>query len=129
MLQDLGIELLEINLLPVKEEGPFTEPKSLINQILTANKDSKSLTALQIQAESAALGEYTLEDRLLLYTGRLVVPATLNNLYIELIQEAYNQISTVYLEKDKTYQLLQLHYYQLDIQLNIKRYIYNCYTY
>ena len=46
MLQDLGIELLEINLLPVKEEGLFTEPESLIDQILTANKDSKSLATL-----------------------------------------------------------------------------------
>ena len=85
MLQDLGIELSEIDLLLVKEEGPFTEPKSLINQIFIANKDSKSLTALQTQAESAALGKYTFKDRLLLYTGQLVVLATLNNLYIELI--------------------------------------------
>ena len=103
MLQDLGIELSEIDLLPVEEEGLFTEPESLIDQILTANKDSKSLTALQTQAESAAPGEYTLKDGLLLYTGRLVVPATLNNLYIELIQEAYNQILTAYPGRDKTY--------------------------
>ena len=111
MLQDLGIELSEIDLLPVEEEGPFTEPKGLIDQILTANKDSKSLTALQVQAESDAPGEYTLEDGLLLYTGRLVVLATLNNLRTELIQEAHDQISTAYPGRDKTYQLLQPRYY------------------
>ena len=74
-----------IDLLLVKEEVLFNESSSLINQILTANKDSESLRALYIQAESVTLGEYTLKDRLLLYTSRLVILATLNNLCIELI--------------------------------------------
>ena len=74
-----------IDLLLVEEEVLFNESRSLVDQILTANKDSESLRALYTQAKSATLGEYTLEDRLLLYTSRLVVPATLNNLCTELI--------------------------------------------
>ena len=92
-----------IDLLLVEEEVLFNESRSLVDQILAANKDSESLRALYIQAESATPGEYTLEDGLLLYTSRLVVPATLNNLCIELIREAYDQISTAYPGRDKTY--------------------------
>src|SRR3981081_4703073 len=106
VLQDLGIELSAIDLLPVEEEDPFDESESLVDQILAANKDSESLSALRTQAESATPGEYTLEDGLLLFTGRLVVPATLNNLRTELIREAHDQISTAHPGRDKTYQLL-----------------------
>ena len=58
-----------IDLLLVEEEGLFNESESLVDQILIANKDSESLRALYIQAGSATLGEYTLEDGLLLFTG------------------------------------------------------------
>ena len=74
-----------IDLLLVEEEGLFNESESLVDQILVTNKDSESLRALYIQAKSVTLGEYTLKNRLLLFTSQLIVLATLNNLCIELI--------------------------------------------
>jgi hypothetical protein len=53
---------------------------------------------------------FTLKKDLLLYEGYLVVPDK-NNLRTRLIKEAYNQVSTAYLEKDKTHRLLRLRYY------------------
>ncbi|KIN05195.1 hypothetical protein OIDMADRAFT_115413, partial [Oidiodendron maius Zn] len=103
VLQDLGIKILAIDLLSIKEEDPFNKSNNLVNWILQANKDIESLEALYIQAKSTTLGKYTIKDRLLLYIGQLVVSTTLDNLYIELIQEAYNQISTAYPGRDKTY--------------------------
>ena len=74
------------------------------------NHDTDSLGILQIQAISEEPREFNLEDRLLLYSSRLVVPKV-DNLYISLIKEAYAQILTIYPSRDKTYYLLQLYYY------------------
>jgi hypothetical protein len=53
---------------------------------------------------------FTLRKELLFYEERLVVPNK-NNLRTSLIKEVYNQVSTVYLERNKTYRLLRLRYY------------------
>src|ERR1700678_2690416 len=66
-----------------------------------------------------------MEDSLLLYTGRLVVP-WVNNLPIDLIKEAYNQVSTAHPGRDKTYRLLRPRYYWPRMKADIDQYIRNC---
>jgi hypothetical protein len=107
VLQDLGIDVAEVSLAPI-EEPLFDESIGLLNRILQDNRQNPSLQALCKQA----LGEnskLTLEDGLLLYSGRLVVSSAL--LHTELIREAHNQVSTAHPGRDKTYQLLRPRYY------------------
>jgi hypothetical protein len=93
----------EASLAPI-EESLFDESTRLLDQILQDNRQNPSLQALRQQALRED-SELTLEDDLLLYSGRLLVPLVL--LRTELIREAYNQVSTAHLGRDKTYQLLR----------------------
>lgn len=123
VLQDLGIEVNEVDLAPV-EEQQMDEPLGLIDRILRANRTSESLEALRAQAE-AEDPEITLEDGLLLYDGRLVVP-DVDNLRTKLIQEAHEQVSTAHPGRDKTYRLLRARYYWRGMLADLQRFIRNC---
>jgi transposase InsO family protein len=70
--------------------------------------------------------DFILRNDLLLYQGRLVVPNE-DNLRTRLIKEAYNQVSTAYSGRDKTYRLIRLRYYWRGILADIERYIKNYY--
>jgi transposase InsO family protein len=124
VLQDLGIEIAEIDLYLV-EEDTFDESIGLVDRILRANHDSESLDALRAQAVSAEPGEFALEDGLLLYSSRLVVPKV-DNLPTALIKEAHDQVSTAHPGRDKTYHLLRPRYYWPGMRADIDRYIRNC---
>ena len=108
VLQDLGIDCNALdqathdqdNVLEPIAEAPFEEPVLLLDRLLNANKTCASLNALRPEAE-AKEGDLALEDGLLLYNGRLVVPDTAN-LRTELIKEAHNQVSTAHPGRDKT---------------------------
>ena len=110
------------------EEDTLDKSIRLIDWILQANHNTDSLGILQIQAVSEEPGEFSLEDRLLLYSSQLVVPKV-DNLYILLIKEAYIQISTTYPGRDKTYYLLRPYYYWPGIQADIDHYIRNYHDY
>ena len=75
VLQDLGIEINPLELAPL-EDDHLEESTSLVDQILQANRSASSLDALRTQATSADTGEFSLEDGLLFYSGRLVIPRT-----------------------------------------------------
>jgi hypothetical protein len=109
VLQDLGIEInpLELALL---EEDHLEESTSLVDQILQANRGASSLGALCTQATSVDTGGFSLEDRLLFYSSRLVIPRT-RELITSLIQEAHTQVSTAHPGTEKTYYLLRPCYY------------------
>ena len=62
---------------------------------------AESLQALRAQAEERD-PELTLEDGLLLYNERLVVPET-DHLCTDLIKKAHKQVSTAHPGQDKTY--------------------------
>ena len=94
MLKDLGIDLNEVDLILIQEETLYKESTSLIDQLLDANRNSVSLQALRRQASQDS-SEFTLEDGLLLYTGRLVVPAA-STLRTQLIREVHSQVSTAH---------------------------------
>jgi transposase InsO family protein len=123
VLQDLGITVDDIELAPA--EPDLDEPIGLIDRIIQANKGSDSLDALRTQARSTEPGELTLEDGLLLYAGRLVIPR-INNIITDLVKEAHCQVSTAHPGRDKTYQLLRPRYYWVGMKADIDRYIRNC---
>ena len=92
MLKDLGIDIDIAEIASVKEV--LDKSFRLVDQLLCANHKSESLEALWIQTASNST-KLALDDRLLLYTGQLVV-LQVDNLPTDLIREAYNQVSTAY---------------------------------
>ena len=85
MLQDLGIEVDTLS--PIQEEDSLDETDKLVERILHKNRIAPSLQALREQAKRGD-NDFALEDGLLLYNGRLVVPTS--QVRMELIREAYN---------------------------------------
>jgi hypothetical protein len=92
------------------EMVPLQETIALTDRLLKANQEATSLEAMQAQARRSE-GNFILEDSLLLFEDRLVVPTGSENLVTELIKEAHTQISTAYPGRDKTYYLLRPCYY------------------
>ena len=123
MLKDLRINVKEVDLAPMKKLS-IDKPLGLINRILQANRTAESLQVLQAQAEERD-PELMLEDGLLLYNERLVIPET-DHLCTDLIKEAHEQISTAHLRQDKTYQLLCAKYYWRGMLADVQRFIRNC---
>ena len=126
VLQDLGIEINPLELAPL-EDDHLEESTSLVDQILQANRGASSLDALRTQATSVDAGEFSLDDGLLFYSGRLVIPRT-GELITSLIQEAHTQVSTAHPGTEKTYYLLRPRYYWKGMRTDIKRYIRNCHA-
>ena len=103
---------------PRSEIAPLDKPLTLLDQVLYTNKEAPSLSSLYAQAYRAALGNFWVTDRLLFYSGRLVLP--IEDLVItRVIAEAYTQVSTAYPGRDKTYYLLAPRYYWPRIRANI----------
>lgn len=125
VLEDLGIEVSEVDVVAPTEEDTFDEPIGLVDRILQANRGSASLGALRAEATTGKSSEFELEDGLLLYSGRLVVPRV-DNLPTALIKEAHDQVSTAHPGRDKTYQLLRPRYYWPCMKADIDRFIRNC---
>jgi hypothetical protein len=122
VLQDLGIEVHSLS--PLQDDNnDLDETNDLVERILRDNRKAPSLQALCKQAKRDDT-DFTMEDGLLLYYGRLVVPG--GQLYTDLIRKAHDQVSTVYPGKDKTYKLLRPRYYWKNIQYDIAQYIRNC---
>jgi hypothetical protein len=80
-------------------ENIQAEDIGLIDRILQANHTSNTLADLQIKAGESE--DWKIENRLLQYRGRLVVPEE-DILYTDLIKEVYTQLSTVYPGRNKT---------------------------
>ena len=87
---DLAIlaELFKDNEVLDIEAGELNEPIGLIDRITAANRTVESLNALRTQALTDDT-DLRLEDGLLLYQDRLIVPDT-DNLRTDLIREAHN---------------------------------------
>ena len=83
------------------------EPTLLVDRLLAANRTVGSLQALRKQAERGEEG-FTLTDGLLLRNGRLVVPTdnTDEALIVDLIREAYDQISSAHPGRSKIARIL-----------------------
>ena len=116
-------ELPEVSAIEAEE---LNEPSSLIDRIITANRTIESLEALRVQAQAGDI-DLKLEDGLLLYQDRLIVPDT-DNLRTDLIREAHEQVSTAHLGRNKTIRLLANRYYWRGLTANVGRYIRNCHA-
>jgi hypothetical protein len=106
VLKDLGIEVNSLS--PIQEEDSLDKTDELVKKILQENRTVPSLQALREQAKKDDI-DFSLEDGLLLYYRRLVVPDS--QVRTALIREAHDQVFTAHLNKDKTYKLLRPRYY------------------
>ena len=116
------LDNIEAELAPL-EEGQSQET-DLIEQILQANCTSPTLVDLKTKAEESE--DWKIEDRLLQYKGRLVVPEK-GILCTKLIKEVHAQLSTVHPGQNKTYRLIASRYYWPGLPTDITRYVQNCY--
>lgn len=106
VLRDCGIH--EIDISPVEEDDSALEDNLfIIDRLLQANRVNKSLEQSRKRARENPTSKLTLEDGLLMYQGRLVIPVD-GTLTTDLIREAHEQISIAHLGRDKTYKALRL---------------------
>ncbi len=101
------------------------ETIQLTDRALSLNKQDPSLEPLRERARAANKNLY-IEEGLLLYNRRLVVPDT-ENLRTELVKKAYNQPSVAYPGVRKTLAVLKPCYYWLGIKAFVTRFVNNCY--
>jgi hypothetical protein len=102
------------------------ESIGLIDRITTANRTVKSLEALRAQARVGDT-DLKLEDGLLLYRDRLIVP-DVDNLRTNLIQEVHEQVSTAHPGRNKTIRLLADRYYWKGLAASVEQYVRNCHA-
>jgi Integrase zinc binding domain len=86
----------------------------------------ESLEALRAQARAGDT-DLKLEDGLLLYWDRLIVPNT-NHLRTDLIREAHEQVSTAHPGRNKTIRLLASRYHWKGLASSVEQYICNCHA-
>lgn len=96
----------------------------VVDKILKANREDASLEAFR---KLAGTKHWTLQDDLLLYDGRLVVPEV-SDLRVRILDEVHRQPSTAHPGRNKTRQLMQQRYYWRGMMQNIERYVRNCRT-
>ena len=108
---------LDARILEELEEPPeiaaledISESLDLVDRLLTANRTAESLETLRNRARNSERDDLVLEDGLLLFQGRLMVP-DIDHLRTDLIREAHEQLSTVHPGSRKTTRLLSDRYY------------------
>lgn len=99
---------------------------NLLNRILQANRDSKSLQPLRLSALRDD-SKFELKDGLLLYRDRLIVPDTAN-LRTLLIREVHDSVTTAHPGIHKTTLLLSAQYFWKGIQNDVATYVRNCHA-
>jgi transposase InsO family protein len=106
-----------------------TQPESIaiVDKILQANRTSPGLGELRDKAGEDGEGTYSLQDGLLLASGRLVVPDQ-DNLRMLIVREIHDQKATAHPGRKKTLQMLRSRYYWRGITGDAERYIRNCHT-
>jgi transposase InsO family protein len=98
----------------------------IVDQVLELNRSSSILEKYREQADEGD-SPYTLEDNLLLYKGRLVVPVDSNEtIPAQLIKEAHAQVSTAHPGQRKTLALIRARYWWPTWKADVIRYVQNC---
>lgn len=108
----------------IEQLAPISDTTAIIDRLLQANRTTPSLEALRTQARDRP-EKFTLENGLLLYQGRLVVPDT-GPLRAHLIREVHDQPSTAHPGRDKTVKLLSEHYFWRGLATDVAQYVRNC---
>jgi len=113
-------------------EGPLIAPievldsLALIDNILRQNKNSATLDDSRKAAERGDQA-WTLNNGLLLYDSRLIVP-NVDNLRTQLIQEIHDQVSSAHPGKSKTISVISRQFYWKGLRSDVERYITNCHA-
>ena len=100
------------------------ESITIVDRILQANRNSESLVE-QRQYATENKEHYSLEDGLVLFKGKLIVP-DVDTLRTDLIKEAHNQVSTAHPGRNKTIVLMHSRYYWSGLNDWVTRYVRNC---
>ena len=134
LLQPDQLDARILKELEESEESPkiaalegLSESLSLVDRLLTANRTIESLETLRNRARSRERKDLVLEDGLLLFQGRLIVPDT-DQLRTDLIKEAHEQVSTAHPGYRKTIRLLSDRYYWKGLAATVERFIRNCHA-
>ena len=112
------------------EESPeiaALESFDLVDRLLTANRTARSLETLRNRARNSERDDLVLEDGLLLFQGRLMVP-DIDHLRTDLIREAHEQLSTAHPGSRKTTRLLSDRYYWKGLAATVERFVRNCHA-
>ncbi|KAI0991384.1 hypothetical protein K3495_g16803, partial [Podosphaera aphanis] len=107
---------------PFETSIAFMETFQLVDKILDANRNDPSLQSSRVDATNNTDSLYKIEDNLLLYQGRLVVP-NVENLQTNLIREAHDQPSVAHPGCKKTLRLLQARYYWKNMRPNVEQFV------
>jgi len=105
----------------------ISESLSLINRLLAANRTAESLETLRKRARGGEKKGLVLEDGLLLYQGRLIVP-DVDQIRTDLIRESHEQLSTAHPGIRKTIRLLTDRYYWKGLAATVERFVRNCHA-
>ena len=105
----------------------FLEPLPLIDALLRENREHKSLATARMLAQKQENTGYKLEDGLVLWKDRLMVPLA-EHLRTALIKEAHAQLSSAHPSARKTTTMLKTRYYWPGLKADVERYIRNCHA-
>lgn len=99
----------------------------LVDSLLLANRTDPSLQEYRDAAKEDD-SDYSLQDDLVLYKGRLLVPDTTDNLRTSIIQECHATMATAHAGAHKTYLLVLERYFWKSMREDIRRFVANCQT-
>ncbi|OJD10369.1 hypothetical protein ACJ73_09822 [Blastomyces percursus] len=119
--------LEELNSMPQVAVMAIDEGLGLVGKLITFNKVRGSLREERLLAAEGS-DDWKLDNGLLLYQERLVVPETEDHIRTQLIKEVHDQISTARPGRTKTRKLLTSRYYWKGMGKDIDRYVRNCHT-
>lgn len=105
----------------------FLESTKLIDKILIANRTHASFRDLR-SAATKGHKDLRLEDGLLLFKERLMVPETDDHLRTELINEVHSQLSSAHPSDKKTAAMLTERYFWKGLRDNVKDFVRNCHV-
>lgn len=120
-----------------KEQFPeHTEPLSLaplelpaqplVERLRNANQNAPELHEQRALAEAGS-DNWKMEQGLLLFNGRLVVP-TDNSLKVELLREAHDKPASGHPGERRTWDLLRQRYYWKAMKKEVQQYVRNCHS-
>jgi hypothetical protein len=106
--------------------APMFQDLQLVDRVLQANRTDPTLALYRGKAETDD-EDWTMQDGLVLFKGRLVVPED-DELKVALTDELHKQPSVAHPGKTKTKGLMKARYYWPKMDEYLDRYVKNCHT-
>jgi hypothetical protein len=105
--------------------APIEPAIQIVDRVLQANRASESLNELREESKKED-SPWTMDDGLLLYQNRLMVPDDDDEMRGHLLNEVHRQVSTAHPGRNKTRCLVQARYYWPGWRKDVDRYVRNC---